>query len=280
MEIKKLADKKDILIIGEPGTGKRYTAYQIHQARSRKGSYIILDGLSTNHAELEAVLFGKQRDLAHSTTGHDPAKLANQATLCIANVDALGSREQELIANFLKNQRKDYAGICLILTAVDPTKVMIDVEAFERVEVPALRDRIEDLPDLVKSILQSLGKESLKVGDNVIRVLEKSSWPGNVRELANVVSKGARISKGDTLELPDKCLNEHQHIQNAIEHVAALRSFNLDNTLWLIEKLLIEKLLNATQNNQSKAADLMQLSEAHFRYRLKKCGVPAVRKRG
>ena len=278
-QIRKLADKKDILIIGEHGSGKRHLAHEIHQVRAKSGPYILLDGQSVTHAEIHAVLFGKHRELAHSLTGHDPAKLTNHATLCIANVDALVPHEQDLVATFLQKHRKEHAGMRVILTVTDMTKVAIDVGAFEGVEVPALRDRPEDIRDLVKSILRTLGKESLNVGDNLIRVLEKSSWPGNIRELAKVVGKGALVSKGNELELPDDYLNEHQHLQDAIENITAGKAFEMDKSLWLIEKLLIERLLGVTQNNQSHAAAAIGLSEANFRYRLKKFGVPAVRKR-
>ena len=114
---------------------------------------------------------------------------------------------------------------------------------------------------------------------DLTRVLEKSSWPGNIRELAKVVGKGALVSKGNELELPDDYLNEHQHLQDAIENITAGKAFEMDKSLWLIEKLLIERLLGVTQNNQSHAAAAIGLSEANFRYRLKKFGVPAVRKR-
>ena len=187
--------------------------------------------------------------------------------------------EQDLVATFLQKHRKEHAGMRVILTVADMTKVAIDVAEFEGIEIPGLRDHLEDLPHLVKSILQSLGRESLNVSDNLTRVLEKSSWPGNIRELAKVVGKGALVSEGNELELPDDYLNEHQHLQSAIENITAGKVFELDKTLWLLEKLLIERLLGVTRNNQSHAAAAILLSEANCRYRLKKFGISAVRKR-
>ena len=275
--ISKLAGKKDVLIIGEQGTGKRHLAHEIHQARSRKGQYIVLDGLSTELSEVQAVFFGRNRDQVRSTTGHDAAKLSDNATLCIANVDAFGPFEQNQIGGFLGQGRKEYSGIMVILTASDETEVSLDIAAFETVEVPALRDRPEDIPELAKSILHDLGRETLAIGDSELRVLAKSSWPGNIAELAAVVGKGTLISTGDSLQLPGEFLNEQQHLQDAVEHIAASKPFDLDRTLWVIEKLLIERLLHVTRNNQSRAAVGMGLSEANFRYRLKKFGIKSVR---
>ena len=96
--VAKLAGKKDVLIIGEQGAGKRFIAHEIHQARSRKGQFILLDGLCTEIPEIQAVLFGQNRDQIRSTTGHDPAKLSDNTTLCIANVDMWGPFEQNQIA--------------------------------------------------------------------------------------------------------------------------------------------------------------------------------------
>jgi DNA-binding NtrC family response regulator len=278
-KIKQIAGDKTILISGEHGTGKRYLAHEIYEARSKKGTYVLLDGLSATHAEVEAVLFGRITDTVRATSGRNPAKLADYSTLCIANVDSLGPQEQDLLATFLKKQRANHAGLQVILTVGDMKKLGFDIGSFTRMNILPLRERPEDLPDLVKSILHMYGKASLRVSDNQIRVLEKSSWPGNIRELARVIGKGALVSNGSDLELPDDYLNEHQHLQDAIENIVAGRVFELDKTLWLLEKLLIERLLVATRNNQSHASAAITLSEANFRYRLKKFGIPAVRER-
>ena len=60
------------------------------------------------------------------------------------------------------------------------------------------------------------------------------------------------------------------------EHIAAVKPFDLDKTIWVIEKSLIERLLHVMRNNQSRATDGMGLSEANFRYRLKKFGIKSV----
>jgi len=85
------------------------------------------------------------------------------------------------------------------------------------------------------------------------------------------------ISHGDYLELPEEFLNEHQHVENAIQHIMSNRTFVLDQELYLIEKLLIRRALVRYEYNQSKTAQIMGLSEANFRYRLKKFGLPSVR---
>ena len=79
--------------------------------------------------------------------------------------------------------------------------------------------------------------------------------------------------------LPEEYLDERQHLENAIESILAAKVFDLDRILWLMEKLLIERLLGVTRDNQSKAAEVVGLSEANFRYRLKKFGIMSVREK-
>lgn len=74
-------------------------------------------------------------------------------------------------------------------------------------------------------------------------------------------------------------LDEHQHLEHAIQNITAGRGFALDQTLYLIELLLIRRALDAFQYNQSKTAQVLGLSEANFRYRLKKFKLPSVRER-
>jgi len=276
-KMKHLSRCKDILIVGEPGTGKRYLAHSIHLKRTGKGPYILLDGFSATHAEVQAVLYGNGKDLVRLRTGHDPARLSHHATVCIANADAFGPQEQDLLTTFLRKHRADHTGLHIILTANDLKKVAVGVGSFERVDIPPLRKRLEDIPALVQSILQAYGKGSLAVDERVVKVLQKGSWVENISELAKVVGKGALISEGNTMSLPEDYLDEHQHLEQAIENIVAGRSFDLDKTLWLLEKLLIERVLKETRNNQSHAAAAIALSEANFRYRLKKFGIPSVR---
>jgi len=250
----------DILILGEPGVGKRYWAKEIHNRRAKKSGLIIADGASAGYEDVLELLSG----------------VSNQATIVIANVDQLAPHTMELLNVFLKKGRKEYTGVRVIFTAVEYT-----MDSFERFVIPPLRDRVEDLPELVNSVLQTLGRTLKKdvpvVQDDSLRTLGYSSWPGNVKELVAVLGKAMMISHGDYLELPEEFLNEHQHVENAIQHIMSNRTFVLDQELYLIEKLLIRRALIRYEYNQSKTAQIMGLTEANFRYRLKKFGLPSKR---
>jgi DNA-binding NtrC family response regulator len=255
-QISKLTATKDnILILGEPGVGKRTIAQEI-QSKSTKGKPLVIDGLTAVDAAFQAL----------------------SGRLTVANVDAVSPHNQHLLARFLKEN----PGARVVLTAVRSDGLDLDTKGFEILEVAPLRERLVELPELVKSISERLckqfGKPKLEIGGLLLNVLPQSSWPGNVKQLVDVIGKGVLQSHGDHLELPSEFLNEHQHLEHAIQNIAAGRIFVLDQTLDLIELLLIRRALDTFQYNQSKTAEVLGLSEANFRYRLKKFGLPSVRK--
>lgn len=294
-QVSKLAQgKEDVLLIGEPGVGRRTIAWEIHNARGKKRPFVLLDGTTATDAELRSVLGNGDPDQAEAVTGRRPVSLVDHATLVIADVDSLNPHNQSLVSAFLKEGRKKYAGLKVIATAkyslirlAQSGSLGMDLvnhlEKFETVEVPALRDRIEDIPALIVSITKqlsaTLGKPMKDIDPNTSHILSQGQWPGNVRQLVGVLGKAVMISHEDDLILPPDFLDEHQHLADAITNIESSKIFVLDQTLDLIEKLLIQRGLKHFMYNQSKTAQVFGLSEANFRYRLKKFGLPSIRKK-
>jgi DNA-binding NtrC family response regulator len=249
------ATKDNILILGEPGVGKRTIAQEI-QSKSTKGKPLVIDGLTAVDADFQAL----------------------SGRLTIANIDTVSPHNQHLLARVLK----ETPGARVVLTAVRADGLNLDTKAFQRLDIQPLRNRLEELPDLARSIADRIanqfGKSSLIIDDHPLRLLSKSSWPGNLKQLVDVIGQGVLISHGDRLELPSEFLNERQHLEAAIQNITAGRMFILDQTLDLVELLLMRRALDTYQYNQTKVAEILGLSEANFRYRLKKFGLPSVRK--
>ena len=108
------------------------------------------------------------------------------------------------------------------------------------IQVPALRERKEDIPTLVRCFLirlsSRLGKKVERVSDDVLAMLREYSWPGNVRELENIVERAMILTRGETLQLPPSIIPvqtrknlrnnglrlledvERDHIQHVLEH--------------------------------------------------------------
>jgi DNA-binding NtrC family response regulator len=269
-QIKQLASQKNILITGEPGVGKRHTAQQIFQARNKKSTFIRLDGLSSSHEDVETALFDKKQR---------PAAIEKDSTLLIANVDAFDPLIFEKIGSFVSTTRESDKSFQVILTASSKTELNEPFLPVKRVEIQPLRNRRSEFPDLVRSILNANKREDLQVNPSTLLVLQESVWPDNIKELLHVIGRAILFSKGKELELPSEVLNEQQQLKVALECIESRRAFEIDKTLWLLEKLFIERLLAVHQYNQTNVAAAVGLSEANFRYRLRKFGIPAIREK-
>jgi DNA-binding NtrC family response regulator len=294
-QMQKLAQgREDVLLLGEPGTGRRTIAQEIHAERGKKRAIVILDGLTATDAEVRVLLAGGDADAAETGTGRRFASLGDAATLVIADLEALAPHNQVLFVGFLKEGRKKYSGLKVIVTLSTPLirlaqsgaiapDLLTHLEKFEQVDVPPLRDRLEDIPALVSVLTRHhcalLGRPMKEIDENTGHILSQGQWPGNIRQLAAVIGKAVLISHGDALEIPGEFLDERQHLTDAVENIRDGRIFVLDQTLDLIEKLLIQRALRQFMYNQSKTAQILGLSEANFRYRLKKFGLPSIRQK-
>ncbi len=294
-QVSKLAQgKEDILLLGEAGSGRRTIAFEIHAERGKKKNIVLLDSCSATDAEIRAVLASGDAGAAEAMTGRRMTGLADYATLIVSDIESMAPHNHSLLTSFLKDGRKKYAGLKVIVTisqnlirlaqsGVLSSDLSSYLEKFELVEVPALRQRLEDIPTLITSLTKQycvlMGKSVKEIDENTAHVLSQGQWPGNVRQLAAVIGRAVQISHGDKLELPGEFLDERQHLTDAIENIHGGNIFILDQSLDLIEKLLIQRALKQYMYNQSKTAQILGLSEANFRYRLKKFGLPSIRQK-
>lgn len=286
--------KEDVLLVGEVGSGRRTIAIEIHNARGKKRQHVLIDGRTAFDEEVRASITGQHTDAAESMTGRKPPVVQDQSTVTIADMELLAPHNQELALRFLKEGRKKYPGSKVIVTLQHPLEQLAQsggilaelvtfLEKFELVEVPALRERVEDIPALTQSIVahlcSSFGIPPKVVEQNTSHILSQGQWPGNIQQLVAVLGKAVLVSPAEKLDLPGDFLDEHQHLEDAITNIANAKSFVLDQSLDLIEKLLIQRALKQFQYNQSRTAGIFGLSEANFRYRLKKFGLPSIRKK-
>lgn len=200
------------------------------------------------------------------------------ATLILAGVDRLLPQSQVVLARFLKTTKAKVVATAQSLDSIE-SDLLLRLSSFERVTIPPLRDRLGELPTLVRSIVsdlcQQMRRPVLEVDGYAIRVLQGSPWPGNVRELYGVIAKGIMESHTATFQLPAEFLNEEQHLAEALESITGGKPFSLDRSLYIIERLILRRTLQTYQWNQSRTAQILGLSEANFRYRLKKFGLPS-----
>ena len=276
-----------VLIEGETGTGKELVARAIHQLSARnEGPFLALNcgGLSEELAASQ--LFGHRRG---SFTGavDDQVGLfeaASGGTLFLDEIGELPLRVQTSLLRVLEENAVMRLGESQLrpvnIRVIAATHRDLAQESLQerfrqdllyririaRVKLPALRDRLDDLPLLVRAFLAehraSTGKQIEEIGDEAMAVLLDYGWPGNVRELRNVLEYAVVRSQGSVLQpddLPPELLESYP--VNASEEVG-------DD-----EADRIAAALKWARGNRTRAATLLGVSRATLYRRLKELGI-------
>jgi DNA-binding NtrC family response regulator len=308
-QILKLAkSRSDVLIIGESGVGKGAIAKNIY-TQSRAGQenkpFTSINLSVVDDRELESLLFGFDRGVGGLpyTSKRGLFEIANGGTVLVEEIEEAGLRNQMKILNFI-NERKtrriggdapEPVNIRLLMTLkADPAellekrKLLEDLYAklleFEKIEIPPLRERPEDVPLLVQhfshEICRELGLADLVIDINAIEVLVRQTWRENIRELKAVVDKSVLFSHEGRFVLPPELVDEKTEVVKMINNIMAGQEFVLDKSLDVIEKGIIERSLERFGFNQSKAAQFLGMTEQTFRYKLKRLGIASARTRG
>jgi two-component system NtrC family response regulator len=146
-----------------------------------------------------------------------------------------------------------------------------------QLEVPALKDRTEDIPLLVAHFVEkfqtSEGKK-VELAPEVWKVLYSYSWPGNIRELENTIEGALVMSVDDTITLKDLPAYMLTKEEEEIDFDKIVpQDLTLDKALEHIEEKLIVRALKSTDNVQSRAAEMLGISRHSMHYKMKKYGM-------
>lgn len=216
-----------VLLLGETGTGKELFAKAIHQMSPRSQKRMIKMNCAAMPAGLlESDLFGHEKG---AFTGANNCRagrfeLAHQSSLFLDEIGDMPLELQPKLLRVLQEQEFERLGgnklinvdVRLIAATNCDLKQMVEDKEFRSdlfyrlnvfpVRLPPLRERLEDLPSLVKFFVfksaRHLGREINSIPAKVITQLQQHPWPGNVRELENVVERAVLLSPGHELCLP------------------------------------------------------------------------------
>jgi transcriptional regulator with GAF, ATPase, and Fis domain len=231
---KAAASPSAVLIRGESGTGKELLARALHENSPRANKpYVKVHcaALSTNL--LESELFGHVKG-AFTGAHRDKVgrfELANGGTLFLDEIGDISLEVQTKLLRVLQEKTYERVGssdpvevdVRIIAATHQDLEDLIRRERFRKdlyfrlkvipISVPPLRERLEDIPELVQHFLrvfsERCGRGVLQVEDDVLSVLKSYSWPGNVRELENVIERAVVVAEGPVLtlvELPPELL--------------------------------------------------------------------------
>jgi formate hydrogenlyase transcriptional activator len=215
-----------VLVSGETGTGKELIAQEIHRLSARKDRVMVLVNCAALPSALvESELFGRERG---AYTGALTAQvgrfeIANGSTIFLDEVGELSMEVQAKLLRVLQQgefQRlgspKTHKVDVRIIAATnrdlaeEVRKGRFREDLYYRlrvfpIEIPPLRERIEDIPLLVFTFLEEfttrMGKKIGNVPRKAMEALQRHSWPGNIRELRNVIEHSVIVSSGETLKV-------------------------------------------------------------------------------
>jgi DNA-binding NtrC family response regulator len=217
-----------VLIQGETGTGKGVLAAWLHQKGPRaEEAFVDLNCATLSKELLESELFGHEKGAFTGAVSAKPGLLevAHRGTLFLDEVGDMDPLVQPKLLKVLEEQRYRRVGevrdrqvdVRLIAAthqdlaeAVREKRFRSDL--FYRIStiplaVPPLRARTEDLPLLVRELLDriagDLGRARIEVGSQALRALQQYAWPGNVRELRNVLERAALLCRDRTIDAGD-----------------------------------------------------------------------------
>lgn len=274
-----------ILILGENGTGKYVFAKEIHLKSKRSSKpFIHVDLGALNENIFESELFGYAKgaftDAHKDTIGR--FELAEGGTIFLDEIGNLPLHLQSKLLTVIQNRKVTRLGegkeraidVRIICATNAPIHEMVNNQTFRQdllfrintieLNLPALRNRQEDIPLLVAHFLEKLTKKYrkpiAKVSKEAMQTLLKYHWPGNIREVEHIIERAVIISDTEIIQTEDLHFSSQQLPD------AKLQSLNLEET----EKLLIQKALEKHQGNISRAAKELGLTRAALYRRLEK----------
>lgn len=284
-----------ILIQGESGTGKELVARLMHTLSPRSEKPMItVNCAALPENLLESELFGHEKG---SFTGASQRRIgrfeeADGGTLFLDEIGELSLSVQVKLLRFLQEREFQRIGGNPTLRSdvriVTATNRDLDSKIGEgsfredlfyrlnvvAIEIPPLRERKEDIPPLIDHFLNRFAAENGKrlqgIDSEARDLLIKYDYPGNVRELENIIERAVVITRGEVVSGRDLPFSGRS-LGDVKGEMTATRS--LKTSIERLERQMIKDAMTQTKNHQTRAADLLGISERTLRYKLQKYGL-------
>lgn len=285
------ATDANVLILGENGTGKELVARALHkQSKRAKEVFISVDMGAMTSTLFESELFGHVKG-AFTDAKEDRAgrfEIASGGTIFLDEIGNIPPELQAKLLTVLQNRQVARVGsnkykeidirlICATNTQIRKSVVekkfrqdlLYRINTVE-IQLPPLRERVEDIPLLAEYFLsiykRKYNKPGLQISPLTIKKLEKYDWPGNVRELQHSIERSIILSDSDNLQPADFMLRP---LEEQDEQKVVFDNYNLDE----VEKTIIRKVLSNNGGNISKAAKELGLTRTSLYRRMEKYGM-------
>jgi DNA-binding NtrC family response regulator len=285
-----------VLIRGESGTGKELVARAIHFNSSRADkAFVKVNSAALTPNLLESELFGHEKGAF--TGAHKQKKgrfeLADGGTLFLDEIGDLPENVQVKILRILQEKEFERVGgveviktdIRLISATHQNLEKLIQEKKFREdlffrinvipLEVPSLRNRLEDIPDLVTYFSKKFGdqmRKNIHWSIEAINLLAEYDWPGNVRELSNVVERAVVLADDEEIS-PDHLAQNLVSSTQILKEVQTVEVTNLREDISRAEARNLATCLKRNKGNISAAARELNLPRSTLVHQLKKFGL-------
>ncbi|MDR0576979.1 MAG: sigma-54 dependent transcriptional regulator [Candidatus Accumulibacter sp.] len=280
-----------VYISGESGSGKELAARLIHHCSSRRTApFIPVNCGAIPENLMESEFFGYRKGAFTGADGDRDGffQTANGGILFLDEVADLPLPMQVKLLRAIQEKKVRKVGsaveeavdVRIVSATHKPLKDCVDAGAFRQdlyyrlnvieLKMPTLRERREDIPILVETILSRMYPENHpSLSEEAMRALCNYAYPGNVRELENVLERASALCRGDRIELDDLQLADDP----AVSEGEGRSGETLDDHLNRVEKQSILEALEKTGFNRTAAARLLGITFRSLRYRIERLGI-------
>jgi len=291
--IKVAQSDSSVLVYGESGTGKELVARAIHfQSNRKEGPFVKVNCGALAEGVLESELFGHERG---SFTGamkrrHGRFELANKGSIFLDEIGDVPIPTQVKLLRVLQERELERVGgeetltvdVRVIAATNKNLMAMVEDGKFREdlyyrlniipLELPPLRQRLEDIPILVEHFLRKkssqLNKEQPSVSEKAIQELKNYSWPGNVRELENVIERAVVLCEREEISLTDLPILLGDPSRTTLRLLK--EDLPLVEALEDLERQLIARALEKAKGVKTEAARILGLKTSALYYKLEK----------
>jgi len=289
------ASEADILIEAESGTGKELLARFIHSSSLRRAhTFVAVNCAAFPEALLESELFGHVRGAFTGASAAKPGKfeLADGGTLLLDEIGEMPLSLQPKLLRVLQEREIDrlgdtrpvYVDVRVIATTNRSLKTLVGEGRFRAdlyyrlnvvpLSIPPLRERREDIAELAKVFVHKYTPKSaarpVSISPELLERLEAHDWPGNIRELENFIRGALALSESSTLGPDSMEVNQTIGIASSAPSAAPAAGTSMRE----MERQLLEKTLESTGGNRTRAAMMLGISLRTIRNKIREYGLP------
>src|SRR5215471_7016543 len=290
------ATTSTVLITGESGTGKELVARAIHNMSNRSAApFVSINCGAFTETLLESELFGYMKGSFTGAVSNRKGlfEAAEGGTIFLDEIGETTPAMQVKLLRVLQERSIRRVGgleeipvdVRVVAATNRDLSQMVDDGTFRNdlyyrisvipIEMPPLRARIIDIPELVRHFLEkyaaAAGRNGLEISDETSRYLESYDWPGNVRELENTIERAVALEPGNVISaerLPERILKYKPRTVTDLD--LPEDGIDLEAYLAQLEKDYIIRALHRTNGNQTRAAEILKMSVRSLRHLLDK----------